>query len=90
MINRLLHIQTNEKAELMVERDSIKHRLSAAEIELEEKRGVTLDKDEWRSVCLEMFDIFQFAVFFVVIDVQYVKYTLNTQNMRAHALFSII
>ena len=42
----------------MVERDSIQHRLSAAEIELEEKRGVTLDKDEWRSVCIEMFDIF--------------------------------
>ena len=42
----------------MVERDSIQHRLSAAEIELEEKRGVTLDKDEWRSVFVEMFDIF--------------------------------
>ena len=61
----------------MVERDSIKHRLSAAEIELEEKRGVTLDKDEWRSVYYCQF----------VIDV---KYTVNTQNMRGYALFSMI
>jgi hypothetical protein len=40
--------QINEKAEITVERDTLKHRNTIVEEMLEEKDGVEMDKNEWR------------------------------------------